>query len=709
MNSPPPIGLDNPIIAQFKPVFGQWELDETNIKRINLSNGETILHNYCKYIDSTPLEIFMYLIETLGCDVNTLDKLNSTALHEAFRYFKPDQGDSITVFNYLLGQKIVNVNAEDIDGCTLLHLACLNINTISIEIFKDLIETRGADINLQDNGDYTPIHFALQQFDSSNGGDISVLTYLISQTGFNPDIKGENGSTLLHFACQNINVLSPDVFKLLIETIGLDVNVQDGDENTPIHIAIDCFDPNGGDINVLNFLLTQNGVNVNSKGQYGCTSLHRACLNINKFQIDLFKLLVEIKGADVNLQDEFSDTPVHVALRSFKLDHGGDIAVLNYLLTQTELNVKVKGRFKCTLLHEACQYINTLPIEVFEVLIDAKCSNIYALDEDNDTPIHIAFKQFDPDLGNIAALTYLLGQKDVNVNTKDEEGLTLLHWASYRINNLPVDAFKCLIETKGADINVQDNANNTPIQYALHCFNSNDGDITALIYLLSRTDLNVNIKGENGCTLLHLACEHVNTLPLDIFQLLIGTQGADVNVQEQDNDTPAHIALHLFDPNRGNIAVLTYLLGQSSLNVNLKGKHGCTLIHEACGNINNLPLDIFKLLVETKSAHINVKDNNDNTPLCYALHSFKPGADITVLTYLLSQPSVNVNTSGRFGRLLLHWACTDLSGCGSARLRSKRRPAVGKKTETQIDLFWSRIVEIITQRCLQQVSDEAIL
>jgi hypothetical protein len=64
--------------------------------------------------------------------------------------------------------------------------------------------------------------------------------------------------------------------------------------------------------------------------------------------------------------------------------------------------------------------------------------------------------------------------------------------------------------------------------------------------------------------------------------------GCDINAQDDDNDTPLYHAFHRFYPRKcGNIAVLTYLLSQNNVNLNVKGKQGFSLLHLAC--INNLP------------------------------------------------------------------------------------------------------------------------
>jgi ankyrin repeat protein len=274
---PPPMQADDSIITQFKPVDGQWELNSNNIKRIDPQTGQTILHNYCQHINTTPLEVYRYLIETKGCDVNVQDKDKDTSLHNALRYFNPN-GD-ITVLTYLLSQRIVNVNTKGWNGYNLLHWACININALPIEIFKLLIETLGADVNIQNDNKDIPLHDALCYFDPNDGGNTAVLPYLLSQNGIDGNTKGWNGNTLLHLACEKINYLTLDVFELLIETLGCDVNVQDNYKDTPLHKAYSQFKPsNGGDINVWAYLINQKAVNVNTKGWNGHTLLHSVCI-----------------------------------------------------------------------------------------------------------------------------------------------------------------------------------------------------------------------------------------------------------------------------------------------------------------------------------------------------------------------------------------------------------------------------------------------
>jgi ankyrin repeat protein len=506
--SPPPQG-DDPIITQFRPIEGQWELNDKTITRIDPETGQSILHNYCDHINATPLAVYRYLIEVKGCDINAQDKYNNIPLHYAIYRFNPRYSCDINVLAYLINLMDVNVNIKDLYGRTFLHKACERVNELPVDVFKLLIETHGGDVNAQANNKNTPLHNALHDFDPNRLGDVNVLIYLLSQKGINVNIKGQDDYTLLHWACYYFNILPLDVFKLLIETHGADVNVQNDDNDTPLYLGLREFNPrNGGDISVLQYLFNQTKVDANIKGQRGYTILHRACININTLPLEIFKVLIETHGADVNVQDSDKNTPIHCALFYFDPRNGGGIHVLNYLLTQKGINVNTKGYNGNTFLHAACVNINALPIEIFKLLIETMGCDVNAQTNDKDTPIHRALGCFDPCNGDISVLMYLLSQEGVNGDTKGKDGRTFLHKACQNINNLPLDVFKLLIETMGCGVNVRDSDNDTPIHNALRCFDPNDDDhlVPVLMYLVDQKGINPNIKDKNGHTLLHLAC-----------------------------------------------------------------------------------------------------------------------------------------------------------------------------------------------------------
>jgi ankyrin repeat protein len=655
--------------------------------------------------------VYRYLIETKGCDVNARNIEKSPPLHNAFRYFNPNDGGNITVLMYLLNQMGINADIKDKCGETLLHYACDCINTLPLEIFRLLIETHGCDVNARDNNNDTPLHRAITYFRSTeDGGNITTLTYLLSQKGLSVNIVDRGGFTLLHYACQRINKLPLYVFKVLIEMHGGDVNVQNKNKYTPLYYALFSLDPhNGDDIKTLTYLFSQKDVNRNIKGWNGYTLLHYACEKINKLPLEIFKLLIETMGCDVDVQNHDQDTPIHCALVWFDPRDGGDISVLQYLFNQTKFHGDTNGRDGYTLLHIACEKINHLPLNIFKLLIEIMGCDVNAQNTYKNTPLCTALYYFSPNNGgDINVLTYLFSQKGLNCNINDNYHRTLLHMACMNINKLSLEIFKHLIETHGGDVNAQNKDKYTPLHDALCCFNPSDGgDINVLTYLFSQEGFDVNIKGRDGYTLLHDACDNINILPIEIFKLLIEKHGADVNARNDNKHTPLHNALAYFDPNDGgDINVLTYLLSEKIANLNIKGRCDHTLLHTACGNINTLPLDVFKVLIETHGCDINAPNDDNNTPLHCAFHRFDPNNDsnITVFAYLINQSNFNINIKHQCGHTFLHLACTS----GISDLNNFSDPDDDRNVlEAKSDAGLSQIVEIIAERCVEQVFNES--
>jgi ankyrin repeat protein len=335
-----PLRDDDLAITQFKPVKWQWKLNDDNIKHIDPETGETILHNYCEHINTTPLPIFKHLIESKGCDVNAQGPLRDAPVFIAFDNFDSKKGGDSNILTYLLGK---DLNVKNQYDYTLLHSACDNINQLPLDVFKLLIETKGCDVNTQDENNETPIHNALRFFRPNDGGDVNTLKYLLGQADFDVNMKTQDNFTLIHYSCENINSLPLDTFKWLIETMGGDINVQNSFKNTPLHYALKEFDSNkGGDINSLNYLLNQKVIDVNVKGSSGANLLHEACYNPYSFPLEVFQLLIETKGLNVNHCNQDNGTPLHTLMINLPLRRDSELyEVVEYLI---EKGVKINHK-----------------------------------------------------------------------------------------------------------------------------------------------------------------------------------------------------------------------------------------------------------------------------------------------------------------------------------------------------------------------------
>jgi ankyrin repeat protein len=87
------------------------------------------------------------------------------------------------------------------------------------------------------------------------------------------------------------------------------------------------------------------------------------------------------------------------------------------------------------------------------------------------------------------------------------------------------------------------------------------------------------------------------------------------------------------------LKILDYLFEKKCINVQLRDKHGRSLLHHAC---KNLSLDLITYLLE-KDADINMIDFDFKTPIWYAFDHFSDQIqnDIKCIQHLLSQPNIN--------------------------------------------------------------------
>ncbi|XP_019750837.1 receptor-interacting serine/threonine-protein kinase 4 [Hippocampus comes] len=140
------------------------------------------------------------------------------------------------------------------------------------------------------------------------------------------------------------------------------------------------------------------------------------------------------------------------------------------------------------------------------------------------TPLHMATEKH---LKPLAEL--LLSRRSTNVNAKDEDQYTALHWAA---QNGDEPMTRLLLE-RGAAINETDGQGRTPAHIACQHGQEN------VVRVLLRYGANVRIKGKDNWTPLHLAAWQGH---LGILKLLVKQAGADINGQTTDGRAALHLA-----------------------------------------------------------------------------------------------------------------------------------------------------------------------
>ena len=193
-------------------------------------NGATLLHEAA---GAANLDAVIYILKSGLIDVNATDDHGNTSLHiaalnvEINAVLEQIQGQTISadtpnIINTLLSNG-ANINSQNHEGFTPVHRAVLRRNHAILEV---LLAHR-PNLNIRANG-YTPVELACQK----NNGE--AVTWLAPQSTLT---DRRRRTRLLQQLIQLnhtevLNVLTPESAANLF-----DVNAQDTDGNTTLHIA----------------------------------------------------------------------------------------------------------------------------------------------------------------------------------------------------------------------------------------------------------------------------------------------------------------------------------------------------------------------------------------------------------------------------------------------------------------------------------------
>ena len=150
------------------------------------------------------------------------------------------------------------------------------------------------------------------------------------------------------------------------------------------------------------------------------------------------------------------------------------------------------------------------------------------------------------DSGHLEIVKYLLNACRADVNLPDRYGYPPLIRACYSVHMTLSIYF--LAEVIDLDVNIKDKEGNTALHYAVWCIKEHyiklhracnmGGDVTEVLRLLYACGHNINAQDNDGDTALHLACD--NGL-YNIVETLI-LAGADETITNNDGETPAQLA-----------------------------------------------------------------------------------------------------------------------------------------------------------------------
>ena len=298
------------------------------------------------------------------------------------------QHNQIDQFYSLIDE--VELDCEDERGLNALFLAS---STNNLEILSLLLK-KGINISLQTKWGENALFFAAEngnqkiiQFLLSNG-----LCDMLNQK----DIKG---NSILHYSAMG----KFDCFRYLIE-IGCDIYGKGEFQRNCLHFA-----SIGGNIEILDYLLTHFSFNINEKDILELNSFHLAAENGN---IDVMKYLINM-GIDYQCDTKYQTNALFIATRS---DH---FEVIKYLLS-LGFDQNRENKYGSKIIHIAATEENYSLVKYFiKKGIDINSCNLYG-----QTALSLSITNFN--------MTNYLIQKGSDIDRKYPYNRSILHIAKLK-------------------------------------------------------------------------------------------------------------------------------------------------------------------------------------------------------------------------------------------------------------------------------------
>ncbi|RWS28105.1 rabankyrin-5-like isoform X2 [Leptotrombidium deliense] len=327
---------------------------------------QTLLH---KALDENNEFIACFLIRS-GCDVNSPRKPSpegkgeeeaydgQTPLHLACCWGLENVVQTLLEFG-------ANVNIQDAEGKTPLHVAIINQHPVIISL---LLSHPALKLDIRDKYGSTP--FATAMTIKNNKAAQAILDR-DSNAAEKFDGKGRN---FLHLAIQKGDIES--VLFLLSINVNIHSKVQDNSQLSPLHLAVEV----GSEMIVRNLLLA--GANVNDLTVQKQTPLHIAAEHDHHTICSiLIENGVKFDAVDVNLNNA-----LHVACQK------GNLAACKVLLSESTIKAEAINLRGQNPLHLLAQHGKENAAAIFELFIQSMPDYpINKPDAEGNTPLFLAY------------------------------------------------------------------------------------------------------------------------------------------------------------------------------------------------------------------------------------------------------------------------------------------------------------------------------
>jgi ankyrin repeat protein len=344
---------------------------------------------------------------------------------------------------------------------------------------------------------------------------------------FDADLHDVGGTYLQH-VCQGHAKFK--IFRHLMEKYNTSMNTLDKDEKTLLHLAAEK-----NDLQIVEYLLRTSKIDVNARDKAGQTALHLAA---KAGFFDIVDILIVKTTSDIHLKTYDEQTLLQLAVL------GGDLDTILHLIRMNEFDLKSTDKYRNTILHSAFQSEHWSSFEVVKYLLDT-----HIFDTDLQTNGHEYLQTAcSKNTRYFEIVRHLIEKANVNINTLDSDGKTLLHLAA---RSGSYDTVFYLQRTGKIDINARDSDGQTALHAAVQSAPSDQKNI---------------YEWEEKKSLSY----DPEDLPFFTVRFLV-QNNIDINAQDENSFTALHLAVEKSDP-----VLMKYLIEQPTIDPSILNKKGQT-------------------------------------------------------------------------------------------------------------------------------------